>query len=218
MVCLKDSDGRIVCDELKWIGFYPDLKRRRRKKHTTPVPRPIIAIPGLINTGLDVNGVPTLTVPPLTGNRTPDPHYTTTLSAGVSVSTPAIRISPLNGTFRNHVLSSWISPGPLVSNTLRPPGTYQVHTNLNLTNFDPTTVILRIILLCTSPNVLITLNGNEEFLVENITVTVWSPEFIISNGFVDGINSLQLTWEHTQISTRRASVIRLEMTGTGSLI
>jgi hypothetical protein len=165
-------------------------------------------IPGIYNTG--VNSLGNLLAP---GN--PDPHYTLT-SEPVGSPTVALVTAPnVNYNEPNGPISNWISPNADDSQNL-PVGYYNYRSTLDLTGFNPATVVLTG-QAYVDDNLTIIVNG----VAQASTASFQPTPFTLSGAFVPGINIIDYSVYNAYVPPLAGgaspSALRVEISGTGSV-
>lgn len=136
-----------------------------------------------------------------------DPRYTLTMDAGVIVNQPApVRAAFPVGNIPNpypESPSTWIG---FTGN--KPAGEYRITTTIDLTLIQQNTASLELAVTCDDRVLDILLNGvSLGFDFTGIPANDWSPQFFITQGFIPGINILELRWRNDAGQTGiRASI------------
>jgi hypothetical protein len=170
----------------------------------------------LFNTGVDANGN-------VLSPGSSDPHWTVTSSADTRLSPPAAAVVQLNhpAWLANDPVggpgSSWVgilNPG----NTNVSPGNYTIRTTFDLAGLVPDSAIIEMLIAADNSIQNVTINGN------NVPGVIGSPfsgplddTFSITDGFVEGVNTLEVTWRNSGSSNNPGGV-RVELSGTASAI
>ena len=140
-------------------------------------PVPGVAIPGLFNTGVSVNGTP---LPA----GVDDPNYQLVAQPGSGLSD--VTVTP-DGAWvvGDPTKSRWIGVN---ANTAGPPGNYTYRTTFDLTGFNPATASLSGLMATDDAGISIQLNGTTVNV--NSGFSALTP-FSFTTGFVTGVNTLE---------------------------
>ncbi|HKI72388.1 MAG TPA: lamin tail domain-containing protein, partial [Verrucomicrobiae bacterium] len=165
------------------------------------------SIPTLFNTGVDDNHN-------ALSPGVPDPHYLLTLSAQSTPPPPPIAATVIQNHpawLANDALSSWIGPvNPGAANVA--PGEYRYRASFNLSAFDPPTA--QITLSVAADNRLndVLVNGASSG-ISFVGFSGFSQNFVITNGFVSGTNTLEFI-AFNDVTTPNPAGFRARLGGT----
>jgi len=146
-------------------------------------------VPGLFNTGVDASGA-------LLPNNGLDPHFTLVQSPDASAPGPGTYVvddttGPIGGSWLgNGPSSKWIAPqaNQSVGNAA---GDYRYRQTFSLSGVDPSTVILTGRWTSDNDGIGVFINGIPTGLsLGPANYPSFSPDFTITNGFVEGLNTL----------------------------
>src|SRR5207302_1997610 len=144
----------------------------------------------------------------------PDPHYLLTVSAQSTPPPPPIAATVIQNHpvwLANDALSSWIGPvNPGAANVA--PGEYRYRTSFNLSGFDPATA--QITLSVAADNRLndVLINGASSG-ISFVGFSGFSQDFVITNGFVNGTNTLEFV-AFNDATTPNPAGFRARLSGT----
>lgn len=178
---------------------------------------PIVAIPGLFNTGVDANGnvLPT--------NTLGDPHYALAAVPGGSSSTIRVLSSasgfPIPPYLADNTSSRWIMPNNGGSGDwTSPDGTYVFRTTFNLTGMLVPTASITGGWTSDNDGIKIALNGVQVAGATSYTqFSAGFAPFVIpagSGAFQAGINTLDFYVNNGVQATGNPTALRVQMTGT----
>src|SRR5439155_1469715 len=148
----------------------------------------------------------------------PDPHYRLTVSAQSTPPPPPIAATVIQNHpawLANDALSSWIGPvDPGTANVA--PGEYRFRTAFNLSSFDPATV--QITLSVAADNRLndVLINGASSG-ISFVGFNGFSQDFVITNGFVNGTNTLEFV-AFNDATTPNPAGFRARLSGTAQAL
>lgn len=163
----------------------------------------VFAIPGLFNTGVNGSGQ-------VLPQGSIDPHWTLIQSSDPTNPGPNALLMKLGGGYApNSTTSAWI--GPRVSGNI-PTGNYMYRLSFDLTGFSPSSCILRGQFWSNDITQNVYINGVALGITNTNNGKKYPTTFVITNGFVSGINTLDFV-VHTN---NQDSGLRVEISGTAS--
>lgn len=166
------------------------------------------AIPGLYNTGVDDTGT-------VLADNSADPHYILLFNPDNAVSTTAIvqdsTAFPIVGGpwLANSSSSKWI--GPRFNTEQAAGGEYTYRLNFDLTGLDPASAIVTGRWSSDNAGVGILLNGIATGITFDGSFAVFSPNWTLTNGFVEGMNTLDFVVTNVGVGY---TGLRVEVSGT----
>src|SRR5688572_20061497 len=170
-------------------------------------------IPGLFNTGLDANRL-------LLPAGAVDPHYTLIQSADAAFPGPLTRVVnegfPIGTWLVNGPSSKWIAP-QAPQGTGNQPGDYTYRTTFDLTGLEPATAVITGRWSSDNAAVDILINGTRTGITYDGNFVVFSANWTISSGFVEGTNTLDFVINNAG-TTINPTGFRAELSGTADLL
>lgn len=169
------------------------------------------SVPGLYCTGVDDNRNL------LAGNET-DPHYTLIVSPDKMFPGPDSKVVysenyPMNVWLRNNEYSKWISPRSDAGLSNKP-GVYVYRLSFDLSKFKPNSALISGMWSTDDNGTEILINGKRTFNFTPFAAFYGMYPFVISDGFKDGLNTIDFV-VHNVVSS---SGLRVEIYGEADLI
>ena len=178
------------------------------------LPSHAATITTLYNTGVDSSGVV------LADGTSPDPHYTlNSVPTGSGTTTSVITSSggfPVGPWIGDSATSAWIGPAGERADSIPLGGLYSFRTTFDLSGLNPGTAQISGNWSTDNSGYRILINGN--LAPQSLLPTGFTSytAFVITSGFVAGLNTLDFLVLNDDQSTGNPVGLRVEMTGTAS--
>ncbi|MFO1512611.1 MAG: lamin tail domain-containing protein, partial [Verrucomicrobiota bacterium] len=169
-------------------------------------------IPGLFNSGVNTNGA-------LLAPGSVDPHYRLIQSPDPSFPGPnAIVLNdsyPIGAWLPNGPNSKWVAPKEDESGG-NSDGDYTYRIVFDLTGLDPTTAIINGVWTSDNNGIALRLNDITTGFANDGNFGALNSSFTITNGFVDGTNTLDFVLNNAPCGCANPTGLRVELNGTAN--